>query len=44
VPFGSERYVDRGGAPIIVYRQVVMTGDCLTDAQPGFDSQTQEPK
>ena len=44
VPFGSERYVDREGAPIIVYRQVVITGDCLTDAQPGFDSQTQEPK
>ena len=44
VPFGSERYVDRDGAPIIVYRQVVITGDCLTDAQPGFDSQTQEPK
>jgi preprotein translocase subunit SecD len=27
-----------------VYRQVVITGDSLTDAQPGFDSQTQEPK
>ncbi|HNB95263.1 MAG TPA: hypothetical protein PLX07_09820, partial [Microthrixaceae bacterium] len=44
VPFGSERYVERGGQPIIVYRQVVLTGDSLTDAQPGFDSQTQEPK
>jgi preprotein translocase subunit SecD len=44
VPFGSERYNERDGRPIIVYRQVVITGDSLTDAQPGFDSQTQEPK
>jgi preprotein translocase subunit SecD len=44
VPFGSERFVERGGQPIIVKRQVVLTGDSLTDAQPGFDSQTQEPK
>jgi preprotein translocase subunit SecD len=43
VPFGTERYVERGGAPLIVKRQVVLTGDNLTDAQPGFDSQTQEP-
>jgi preprotein translocase subunit SecD len=28
---------------LIVKRQVVLTGDSLTDAQPGFDSQTQEP-
>jgi preprotein translocase subunit SecD len=37
VPFGDERYQERGGAPIIVKRQVVLTGDNLTDAQPGFD-------
>jgi preprotein translocase subunit SecD len=43
VPFGTERYVERGGAPLIVKRQVVLTGDSLTDAQPGFDSQTHEP-
>ena len=43
VPFGAERYVERGGAPLIVKRQVVLTGENLTDAQPGFDSQTQEP-
>jgi preprotein translocase subunit SecD len=42
VPFGSERYLDRNGRPVIVKRQVVLTGDSLTDAQPGFDSQTQE--
>ncbi len=43
VPFGAERYVERGGAPLIVKRQVILTGDSLTDAQPGFDGQTQEP-
>jgi preprotein translocase subunit SecD len=43
VPFGSERYVERGGVPLIVQRQVILTGENLTDAQPGFDSQTQEP-
>ena len=42
VPFGSERYLDRNGRPVIVKRQVVLTGDSLTDAQPGFDNQTQE--
>ena len=44
VPFGSERFVERGSRPVIVKRQVVLTGDSLTDAQPGFDSQTQAPK
>jgi len=43
VPFGTERYVERGGAPLIVKRQVIITGDSLSDAQAGFDSQTQEP-
>jgi len=43
VPFGSERFVERNGQPIIVYRQVLLTGENLTDAQPGFDGQTQEP-
>ena len=42
VPFGTERYVERAGAPLIVKRQVILTGENLTDAQPGFDSQTQE--
>ncbi|HET9642212.1 MAG TPA: protein translocase subunit SecD [Burkholderiaceae bacterium] len=43
VPFGDERYVERGGSPLIVKRQVILTGENLTDAQPGFDGQTQEP-
>ncbi len=43
VPFGSEKYLDRNGQSIIVQKQVTLTGENLTDAQPGFDSQTQEP-
>ncbi len=37
VPFGDERYLERGGLPVIVKRQVILTGDNLTDAQAGFD-------
>ncbi|MBU1352945.1 MAG: protein translocase subunit SecD [Gammaproteobacteria bacterium] len=43
VPFGSERYVDRNSQSVIVKKQVILTGENLTDAQPGFDGQTQEP-
>jgi len=44
VPFGSERFLERDGRVVIVKRQVIITGENLTDAQPGFDSQTQQPK
>ena len=43
VPFGDEKYMDREGRPILVKRRVILTGENLNDAQPGFDSQTQEP-
>src|SRR5438128_2565353 len=43
VPFGDEFYIERNGQPLLVKKQVVLTGDRLTDAQPGFDNQTQEP-
>jgi len=43
VPFGCERYTERGGRPILVRRVVILTGENLNDAQAGFDSQTQEP-
>lgn len=42
-PFGTDRYTERNGAALIVKRPVVVAGDNLTDAQPGFDGQTQEP-
>ncbi|KPK19576.1 MAG: protein translocase subunit SecD [Betaproteobacteria bacterium] len=43
VPFGDELYYERGGVPILVRKQVVLTGDRINDAQPGFDQQTNEP-
>ena len=42
VPFGAEKYLDRSGQAVIVKKLVVLTGENLTDAQPGFDSETQE--
>ena len=41
VPFGSERFLERNGRPVIVKKQVVLTGENLTDAQAGIDGQTQ---
>jgi len=41
-PFGAEKYLDRNGQAVIVKKQVLLTGENLTDAQPGFDNQTQE--
>ncbi len=43
VPFGSDLYTDRNGQKILVKRQVVLTGDRISDAQPGFDQRTNEP-
>ena len=44
VPFGTERFLERNGQAVIVKKQVILTGENLTDAQPGFDSQNQQPK
>jgi preprotein translocase subunit SecD len=46
VPFGTELfYVQRDGAkePLLLSRQIVITGDRLTDASPGFDQQDSRP-
>ncbi|MBV6273003.1 protein translocase subunit SecD [Alcaligenaceae bacterium CGII-47] len=43
VPFGLVRYDDRNGQPLLLRRQVILTGENLQDAQPGRDQQTQEP-
>jgi preprotein translocase subunit SecD len=40
VPFGSEFYVERNGLPVVVKKQVVLTGESITDAAPGFDQQS----
>jgi preprotein translocase subunit SecD len=42
-PLGDELLYDREGAPHVLKREVVLTGDRISDAQPGFDSQTGEP-
>lgn len=42
VPFGDERFVDRNGTPVIVKKQVIITGDRLNKANATFD-QHQQP-
>lgn len=44
VPFGSEKFLDVSGRIVIVKKQVLVTGENLTDAQPGFDTQSNQPK
>ena len=41
IPFGTELYEERGGSPILVKKQVLLTGERITDAQPGFDKDNQ---
>ncbi len=43
VPFGDELLYDREGVPYLLKREVILTGDRISDAQPGFDQQTGEP-
>src|SRR5690606_18426626 len=46
VPFNSDLFYERteqGSVPLLVRKQVILTGDRITDAQPGFDNQTGEP-
>ncbi len=43
VPFGAELFYDREGVPYLLKREVILTGDRISDAQPGFDNQTGEP-
>lgn len=43
VPVGSRLYRDREGAPVLLKRRVIVTGDQITDASSGFDSQSGTP-
>lgn len=43
VPFGLESFKDSDGRPILVRRQVLLTGENLENAQAGRNQQTQEP-
>lgn len=42
IPFGDEFYVGRSGEPILVKKNVVLTGEYITDAGPGMDNTTGE--
>ena len=39
-PYGLEKMISSKNEVVLVKKQVVITGDKVTDAQPGFDSQT----
>ncbi|UHD14776.1 protein translocase subunit SecD [Thiocapsa bogorovii] len=43
VPVGSRLYRERDGTPILLNRRVIVTGDQITDASAGFDSQSGSP-
>ena len=43
VPLGDELLTERDGRPVLVKRQVVLTGDRINDAQSGFDSRDNQP-
>lgn len=42
-PFGTEIFKDRDGTPLLVKKSVILTGERINDAQPGFDSRNNEP-
>jgi preprotein translocase subunit SecD len=44
VPFGSERFFETSGRPVILKKQVLATGENLTDAQAGIEQQGGRPK
>ncbi len=43
VPVGSKLYRERNGNPVLLNRRVIVTGDQITDAAAGFDSQSGTP-
>ena len=43
VPAGSALYYDRDGHPMLLEKQVMLTGDYIIDAASGIDSQTGGP-
>lgn len=42
-PFGTDMFKDRDGTFILVKKSVLLTGERISDAQPGFDSRDNEP-
>lgn len=42
-PFGTELFKDRDGGYLLTKKSVLLTGERINDAQPGFDSRNNEP-
>ncbi len=42
-PFGTEIFQERDGTALVVKKSVILTGERINDAQPGFDSRNNEP-
>ncbi len=42
-PFGTDKFNDAEGNTVVVKKTVVITGDRIKDAQPGFDSRDGRP-
>ena len=38
-PFGTDKFLDQDGKPVLVKKAIVIPGDRIKDAQPGFDQQ-----
>lgn len=38
-PFSTDKMIGAGGEVVVVRKAVILTGDKVTDAQPGFDTQ-----
>ena len=43
VPVGSKLYHTRDGRPILLKKQVIVTGNQITDASSGFDQRSNQP-
>ncbi|MCP4997044.1 MAG: protein translocase subunit SecD [Gammaproteobacteria bacterium] len=43
IPVGAKLYHTRDGRPILLKKRVIVTGNQITDAASGFDSQTSQP-
>jgi len=43
VPAGSKLYYDRSGQPVLLEREIMLTGDSITDASSGIDQRSGGP-
>ena len=43
IPAGSRLYHERNGRPVLLYRQLMLTGDSIIDAASGIDQQSGSP-